>query len=402
MNHRERVLTALSHEEPDRVPIDLGATQVSGIMAIAYQEFREYLGLGPGITRVMDIYQQTALIEQDMRELLDLDTLPIFQEPNEWQDGTLANGAEAKFPAKFNPQIQEDGSRIVLDANGNIKLKMPSGGHYYDFVHMPLSDATSITDIETCMDEIEKNDEPEHLDKDYTELAAKAKRLREETDYLLTGYFGGHIMYTAQSLRGWDTFLLDLLINEKLARALMEKLVEAHFRRIDRFASTIGKYVDVVEFDEDLGMQDRTLMRPSLYRKMLKPYQKRMFEYAKSKCDAYILFHSDGAIAPFFPDFVEMGIDIVNPIQVSADGMDTQTLKKEFGDDITFWGGTCDTQETLPFGSPEEVVDEVKRRIDDLAPGGGFVFAPVHNIQIGVPCQNIEALFETAKTYGSY
>lgn len=402
MNHRERVLTVLRHEEPDRVPIDLGATQVSGILAIAYQKLREYLRLEPGITKVMDVYQQTALVEDDIYERFGLDTYPIFQEPNEWRDGYLANGAKAKFPAKFKPEIQPDGSQIVYDSNGTISLKMPAGGHYFDFVHAPLRDATSIKEIETCMEEIEKNDEPEHLDKDYQEIAAKAKRLLDETDYLLTGYFGGHIMYTAQYLRGWDTFLTDLLINQKFAEALMEKLVEAHLKRFDRFASTIGKYVHVVEFDEDLGMQDRPIMRPSLYRKMLKPYQKKMFEYAKSNCDAYILYHSDGAISPFFPDLIEMGIDIVNPIQISADGMDPKQLKKDFGKDITFWGGTCNTQTTLPFGTEAEVIEEVKRNIDDLAPAGGFVFAPIHNIQVGVPPENIVALFETGRNYGKY
>jgi uroporphyrinogen decarboxylase len=402
MNHRERVLTALRHEEPDRIPIDLGATQVSGMMATAYQEFRKHLGLEPGQTQVMDVYQQTALIEQDMRELLDIDTYPVFQEPNEWRDATLSSGGKVQFPAKFKPQIQEDGSQIVVDKKGNVVLKMPAHGHYFDFVHTPLRDATGIKDIEKCMDEIEKNDEPDHLDKDYDELALIAKKLREETDYLLTGYFGGHIMYTAQYLRGWDVFLMDLLINEKLAEALMEKLVEAHLRRFERFASTIGQYVHVVEFDEDLGMQDRPIMNPTLYRKMLKPYQKKMFEFAKLNCKAFILLHSDGAITPFLPDLIEMGIDIINPVQVSAYGMDTKTLKEEFGKELTFWGGTCDTQKTLPFGSVDEVTDEVKRRIDDLAPGGGFVFAPIHNIQIGVPPENIAAMFRMARTYGAY
>jgi uroporphyrinogen decarboxylase len=193
---------------------------------------------------------------------------------------------------------------------------------------------------------------------------------------------------------------MDLLINQKFASALMDRLTEANVRRFERYAETVGQYVDVVQFEEDLGMQDRPLLRPSLYREVVKPFHARLFGFAKAHCDAYLLLHTDGAVAPFIPDFIEMGIDAVNPVQVSAAGMDTKGLKCEFGQDITFWGAGCDSQVVLPFGTPEQVADEVKRRIDDLAPGGGFVFSPIHNVQAGVPPQNIVAMFETVRKYG--
>jgi len=139
-----------------------------------------------------------------------------------------------------------------------------------------------------------------------------------------------------------------------------------------------------------------------VYREMVKPYHQKLFAFAKSRCDAYLLLHTDGAVAPFIPDFIEMGVDAINPVQVSATGMDSKALKREFGQDITFWGAGCDSQAILPFGSPQEVEDEVKRRIDDLAPGGGFVFAPIHNIQAGVPAENAVAMFRTARQYGVY
>ena len=153
---------------------------------------------------------------------------------------------------------------------------------------------------------------------------------------------------------------------------------------------------------DDLGMQDRPLLGPGLYRKMVKPHHARLFGFAKSRCDAYLLLHTDGAVAPFIPDFIEMGIDILNPVQVSATGMDSKGLKREFGGEIAFWGGGCDSQRVLPFGTPQQVADEVKRRIDDLAPGGGFVFAPIHNIQSEVPPENVVTRFETARAYGVY
>lgn len=402
MNHRERVLTALRHQEPDRVPIDFGGTCDSTIMAVAYQGLRKQLGLRPSITRVVDVYQQTAVIEEDVRQALGVDTMPVLDEPNEWQKGTLADGTPAEFPAKFRPQLQDDGSQVIVDPAGNVVLKMPKGGYYFDRLYAPLAHATSIRDIEKCMDDIENYDKPAHLDKSYEELAEKAKTLLHNTDYLLIGYFGGHILQAAQSLRGWETFLTDLLVNQGFAHALMDKLLEAQLKRFAHYAVTVGQYIHVVHIEEDLGMQDRPLMSPSLYRKMVKPYQERLFRFIKSRCNAFILLHSDGAIAPLIPDFIEMGVDAINPVQVSAAGMDTKELKREFGRDITFWGAGCDSQTVLPFGTPEEVAGEVKRRIDDLAPGGGFVFSPIHNVQAEVPAENVVAMFKTALEYGVY
>jgi uroporphyrinogen decarboxylase len=402
MKNRDRALMALRHKEPDRVPIDFGGTVDSTIMAVGYQELRKYLGLGPSMTRVQDVFQQTAMIEEDVRQELGIDTTPVFGGPRQWRTGTLADGSVAELPAMFVPQLQDDGSQVVLDTQGHVMLKMPPSGHYFDPVHSPLADATSERDIQKHIDTIENYDTPSYLDTSYEELASHARALRENTDYLLVAFFGGHIFQAAQSLRGWETFLLDLLMNQKFAEALMDQLAESNIRRFSRFAETVGPYVDVVHFEDDLGMQDRPLLRPSLYRKMVKPYHQKLFGFAKSSCGAYLLLHTDGAVAPFIPDFIEMGIDALNPVQVSAAGMDTKELKKQFGKEIVFWGGSCDSQKTFPFGTPEEVTNEVRRRIDDLAPGGGFVFAPIHNVQSGVPTENVVALFEAARTYGVY
>jgi uroporphyrinogen decarboxylase len=402
MKHRERVLTALRHQEADRVPLDLGGTMDSTIMAVAYRKLREHLGLGPGVTQVSDVYQHTALVEEDVRQALGIDTLFVPDEPYEWREGTLPDSSPAEFPARFLPQLQDDGSQVTFDAAGHVVLKMPRDGHYFDPVYSPLAGASSVQDVEKHMAAIESYDKPSHLDKSYEDLAHKARALHENTDYLLVGFFGGHIFQAGQSLRGWQTFLVDLLVNQKFAEALMDHLAEANMRRFERYAETVGPYVHVVQFEDDLGMQDRPILRPELYRKVVKPYHEKLFRFVKSRCDAYLLLHTDGAVAPFIPDFIEMGVDALNPVQVSAAGMDTQALKREFGRDITFWGGGCDSQRILPFGTPDEVADEVKRRIDDLAPGGGYVFSPIHNVQTGVPPENVVAMFETAREYGTY
>jgi uroporphyrinogen decarboxylase len=395
-------LAALRHEEADRVPIDFGGTADSTISALSYQALRSALGLPPTITRIQDIYQYTAVIDEDVRQALGVDTVPVFGLPTAWRSDPLPDGSPAQFPARFQPQKREDGSQVVIDGAGTVVLKMPEGGFYFDPVHSPLAGASSIQEIEDCLGEIKTYDTPAHLDAPYEELARIAQQLHDETDYLLVGFFGGHIFQAAQSLRGWEAFLVDLLRNRAFAEALLDRLAEANIQRFAQFAQTVGRYVHVVHFEDDLGMQDRPLLRPELYRQVVKPYHARLFGFAKQHCDAYLLFHSDGAIAPLLPDLIEMGIDALNPVQVSAAGMDTSQLKRAFGRDLTFWGGGCDSQTALPFGTPDEVEAEVRRRIDDLAPGGGFVFAPIHNIKAGVPVENVLALFEAAQRHGVY
>jgi uroporphyrinogen decarboxylase len=402
MNHRDRVLAALGHQEADRVPIDFGGIMDSTISAMGYQALRQHLGLPPTVTRVQDVYQYTAVVDDDVRQALGVDTLPLLDEPTAWRVGTLVDGSPAEFPDRFRPQLQADGSQLVRNAAGTVVLKMPAGGYYFDPVHSPLAEATSVQDIGRCWQEIETYDVPEHLDAGYKALADKARHLRENSDYLLVGYFGGHILQAAQSLRGWQTFLIDLLTNRSFAAALMDHLAEANVRRFERYAATVGRYVHVIHFEDDLGMQDRPLLRPELYRRLVKPYHTRLFRFARAHCDAYLLLHSDGAIAPFLPDFIDMGIDAVNPVQVSAAGMEPAALKREFGQDLTFWGAGCDSQTVLPFGTPQQIADEVKRRIDDLAPGGGYVFGPIHNVQAEVPAANVAALFRAAWEHGAY
>jgi uroporphyrinogen decarboxylase len=399
---RDRVLAALRHQEPDRVPIDFGGTVDTTIQAVAYRKLREHLGLGPGTTRVIDVYQQVAGVDEDVCDVFGVDVRPVFYGPREWTEGSLTDGSPALFPVRFQPQTQPDGSRALLNSDGRVVARMPAGGHYFDPVYAPLADATGIEDIEGCRADIQNYDIPAFLDRTYEELAEAAVELREATDFAVVGHFSGHLLQAGLILRGWEAFYMDLLDNQAFARALMDRMLEANINLFERYAATVGPYLDVVAFEEDLGMQDRPIVSPEIYRQIIKPYQAELFRFVKSRCDAYVYFHSDGAIAPLIPDLIEMGVDILNPVQVSAQGMDTKTLKREFGKDITFWGAGCESQSILPFGTPEQVVDEAKRRIDDLAPGGGFVFSTIHNVQSGVPPENVAAMFNTALSHGVY
>jgi uroporphyrinogen decarboxylase len=213
---------------------------------------------------------------------------------------------------------------------------------------------------------------------------------------------GGGIFEQPARVMGMEKFLMALLTEPAFADRLMGTITDIYIESCNRYLDHVGPYIQVFTFWDDVAGQDGWMINPSLYRKLIKPKQKRLVEAIKKKTNAKLFYHSCGATRELIPDLIEIGFDILNPVQVSARGMDTRQLKADFGKEMVFWGGGIDTQKILPFGKPAEVVDEVKRRIDDLAPGGGFVFSAVHNIQAYVPPENIVAAFDTARTYGRY
>lgn len=233
-------------------------------------------------------------------------------------------------------------------------------------------------------------------------LGQQARALFENTDYALVGsaVIGGGIFEQPARVMGLENFLMALLTAQEFADRLMETITDIYIESCNNYLEQVGPFIQVFTFWDDLAGQNGWIINPEVYRKMIKPKQKRLVEAIKKKTDAKLFYHSCGATRSLIPDLIEIGFDILNPVQVSAKGMNTRELKAEFGKDIVFWGGGVDTQHVLPFGTPQEVIDEVKRRIDDLAPGGGFVFAAVHNIQAYVPPENIVKAFDTALEYG--
>lgn len=401
MNRRERVLAALNHKEPDRVPIDLGGSDSSGITAIAYNNLKSYLGLKGGKTRVFDPYQQIVDVEEELLELVKSDARSIMIQPRSWKPWKLPDGSDCEIPEKWNPRHREDGSQVVLNKRGEIMAIMPSTGLYFEPVYAALRDCQSVDDLDYHMDDIVSFDLPVYLDQTFEEMAETARQIRRRSDYLLAGgNFAAHVLASSQILRGWDVFLLDLLERPVFAEALMDRLVDAYCERFDRYWSCLGQYLDVVVLSDDLGTQMAPILSPELYRERIKPYHKRLYSYIKEKSGAFVFLHSCGSVYRLIPDLIEAGIDILNPVQVSAAEMDTKKLKKEFGDVLVFWGGGCDTQSVLPRGTRQQIRDEVKRRIDEMAPGGGFVFVQVHNILPDVPPENIMAMYEAVWEFG--
>jgi len=379
MTSRQRLLTALNHKEPDRIPYDLDGTNQSGIHHIAYRNLLSYLGIRKDKITIRDPIQQLAHVHEDVLEKLKVDTRIIYpKDPSNW---------------KLNIEEDKEG-KYFIDQYG-IKWTMHKGGFYFDPTGHPLTEGS--------IEELNNHPFPDPSDQKRIEgLKEVARGFRERGFPVNMMSMSGGFFEASFWLRGFENFYCDLAGNPRYACSLMDKLLEIEMGYWDLVLSELGDYIDIALTANDLGGQDGPVISPSMYRKYIKPRQKKLNSFIKNKKSSiYIFFHCCGSIYDLLPGLIETGIDIINPVQVSAAKMNTKRLKKEFGDALTFWGG-IDTQEILPYGTPQEVKDEVKRRIDDLAPGGGFVLTSVHNIQADVPPENIMAMWETLQEYGKY
>jgi len=247
---------------------------------------------------------------------------------------------------------------------------------------------------------VDRYDWPVISDQELDLLHQRARRLYEETDYAIVGDFGGNILEWGQDLRGWDVFLMDLVRRPELASYLMDKMVEVHLQNLARYLEAVGDYIQVIMMGDDLGTQTGPQISPRAYREMIKPRHQRLYRFVKEHSSAYVFLHSCGSIYELIPDLIEAGVEILNPVQTSAAKMDPARLKAEFGDRLTFWGGGVEGQRVLPFGTPAQVREQVRERLEVFAPGGGYVFAPIHNIQPDVPAENIVAAYDAALEFG--
>jgi len=376
MNARERTVMALNHEEPDRIPVDMNGTLVTALVRTAYNGLREHLGLPPDpdpsiSSREMD----TVRAAEDMLTHYEIDTrciplkAPLLSKGRELPDGTY------------------------YDAFG---IRWRKAAYYYDAIERPLAGVT--------LEELPNVQWPDPDDPGmYKGLREEAKALYENTDYCLVADIPGLGPFEGGCLtRGHDDFCVDLYINPAFAEALMDKVTDYILRVWGHYLDEVGEYVQVVAQGDDVGIQTGPFISPEMYRKFVKPRQKRIWDLIHSKTDAKIFYHSCGSVYDLLPDFIDAGIDILNPVQSSAAKMDLGRLKREFGDAVTFWGGGIDVQTQLPFLSVEEIEDEVKRRIDILAPGGGFVFFPSHNIQADVSPDRIDRMYRTVLANRAY
>jgi uroporphyrinogen decarboxylase len=384
MNSRQRAKMALNHQEPDRIPFDLGGTVLTSINIHAYRKLRQYLGLPEKEIGVMDVFQQMAVVDEDVRQVLGVDVRNV------------APRSSATHQIVVN-ETDMPGYNFFHDEWG-IGWRMPKeGGFYYDMFDHPLSRSTSIEDIKNFP-------WPDPVDPTRFEgLQERAKYVAEERGELviLGGLAAGFIELTAWT-RGFAKFYPDMVTNIDWLTYLMDTIIDLKMAYWEIALPMVGEYADVVQEADDLAGQFDLLISPRIYREVVKPRHKKIMDFIKARTDAKIFFHSCGAIREIIPDMIDIGIDIINPVQVSATGMESSALKRDFGKDITFWGGLVDTQGVFTNGTEQQVRDEVRRRIDDLGAGGGFIAATVHNVQANVPPQNVMAMWETLQEYGDY
>ncbi len=404
MTSRERVLAVLNGKTPDRVPIDLGATDCTSMHGMTYNTLKAHLGIDAGPTRIGHIAMITADIDAPVRERFSADCVRLFYDATKRRAGTLPDGSPCEWPDLWAPTQLPDGSEVLLGVDGAPIAKRMKDTYWFSPAGPAMPFIQTPEDVRKNLGlmEFAAMARSPFFDETLEDIAARARTLREETDYAIVGHFGGHFVESAQLVRGMTDFMCDLAVNPELVTTLMEALAETHMRTFERYIEHVGPYLDVVCVSDDLGMQDGPLISPDTWRKLVKPSAKKLYTFMKERMSAKLFLHSCGSVYDFIPDLIEMGVDILNPVQVSARNMDSKKLKAEFGNDIVFWGGGCDVQRVLPMGTPAEVRDEVKRRIDDFAPGGGFVFAGIHNIQPDVPPENIVAFYDAALEFGGY
>ncbi|MFA5028688.1 MAG: uroporphyrinogen decarboxylase family protein [Candidatus Methylomirabilota bacterium] len=378
MTSRERVMAALNHQEPDRVPIALGQATGDGITLVAYRNLLRHLGMDERAAQVKDFRGQTARPDEEILRRFRVDMRGIgLGAPDGWTDRWLDE-------------------RTVQDEWGVVRTR-PPGSHYYDLSGSPFAEDNSLAAID-------RHPWPDPLDPGrYRGLRERARRLHRETDFAVVLDVNCAFFLRCCELRGWENFYTDLLAEPEFAEALMDRYLDIRLTMAERALQEVGDDVDIVmATSDDLGMTDRTLISPALYRALVKPRQKRTFDFFRARTAAKRYFHTDGAVYPLLADFVEIGVEVLNPIEVRAAGMgDTAKLKREFGGALAFWGA-IDTHRVLPAGTPEEVREEVRRRIRELGPGGGYVISPVHNIQPDVPPENVLAMYAAADALGQY
>jgi uroporphyrinogen decarboxylase len=399
MTSRERVLTACNHREPDRVPIDFSGHPSSGIAALTYAKLRDYLGLPKKTIRVYDPIQQLAVVDDDLMGEFGVDTINMARgfalAEDSWSDWTLPDGTSCKMPAWALPQ-KEGGTWVFRSKSGRMISHMPEGALYFEQTYFPFADENGPRTIPEAMQESMWHVMvcPPGPWVDWAQLKEGAKQLRQNTDKAILGGFGGNLLEAGQFLYRNDNFFMLLASEPEKAHKFLDGLVEIYMPKLEKFLGAVGEYIDIIRFGDDLGMQNGPQISPRMYREFFKPRHKLMWNRAKQLAKVKVMLHCCGGVRELLPDLIDAGLDAINPVQISCAGMNARELKAEFGKEMVFWGGGCDTQTILPYGTPDAVRQHVREQVGILRPGGGFVFQQVHNILGNVPPESVVAMFE--------
>lgn len=419
MTSRERVRAAINHRQPDRVPLDMGSTAVTGIAAATYARLRRSLGLPERPPRVHEPFQMLADVDDDMRAALGIDTTGValpdtfFGYRNEnWKPWRLFDGTDVLVAGKFVTQTAANGDLLIYP-HGDTTLppsgRMPNGGYYFDWIIRQQELDWDHLDPRVWADEMFAV----YSADDVRNLAAQADHLYTTTSRAIVWSFGGggfgdiawvpgpNLAYPS-GIRDPQDWIVAHKTNPEYITGIFERQCEIGLENLRLVWQAAGSKIDVCFVSgTDLGAQDRSFISPDMYRTMYKPFHKRINDWIHQHTTWKVFFHSCGSIITLLDDLIDAGVDIINPVQCSAAGMDAATLKKRYGKQLVFWGGGIDTQWTLPFGSPDEVYRQARERIRIFNDGGGFVFNTIHNIQQNVPIDNIRAMLRAVAESGA-
>jgi hypothetical protein len=421
ISSRERVNLALNHQEPDRIPLDLASSMVTGMQVSTVYQLRQALGLDAPETpvKVIEPYQMLGEIKPDLIEALGVDvvgvmgTETLFGFKNEnWKPWTTFDGTPVLVPEHFNTDPEANGDILMYpegDRSAPASGRMPKDGWYFDTIirQPPIDD-----------DQLKVEDNLEEFgpitDEELAHFRTETERLYTETDKAIMASFGGTAfgdialvpapwLKYPRGIRDVAEWYISTVTRRDYVYRVFERQCEIGLANLERIYQAVGDRVTVVFITgTDFGTQKGPFISPETYRELYQPFHKQVNDWVHQHTSWKTFIHSCGSVMALLPDFIEAGFDILNPVQCSAANMDPAELKQRFGDRFTFWGGGVDTQGTLPFGAPDDVRREVRSRIKAFAPGGGFVFNTIHNVQAQIPVENVLALYETVREYGSY
>lgn len=421
MDSRERVSLALNHREADRVPVDLGGSAVTGMHVSTVYGLRQALGLdSPGTpVKVIEPFQMLGEIASDLIDALGIDVVPLgatstffgFKNEN-WKAWETFDATPVLVPEHFNAEPEPNGD-ILLYPEGDKSVpasgRMPKGGFYFDaIIRQPPVDENHLN-VDDNLEEFGPIS-----DEELVHFAREAERLSTQTDKAIFASFGGTSfgdialvpapwLKNPKGIRDVEEWYVSTVARQDYVYEVFEKQCAIALQNLEKIYHVVRDRVSVVFVTgTDFGMQTGLMTSPETYRNLYKPFHIMVNNWVHNNTQWKTFIHSCGSVVGLMEDFVDAGFDVVNPVQCSAAGMDPRELKKQFGDRVTFWGGGVDTQKTLPFGTPEEVRREVRERIRSFAPGGGFVFNAIHNIQARTPVENVLAVFETVGECGRY
>ncbi len=399
-------MKALNHQEPDRIPIDLSGHRSSGISAIAYAKLRRHFGLEKRPLRVYDPVQQLAIVDEEILQRFGVDTIELGRafalEDEHWADWVLPDGTPCQLPVWTKPERLE-GEWVVRSPSGRVIARMPDGVLYFEQAHYPFEEQDDLdaltsafrdsmwTGISSPPGPLAAGGAGEEV------LAEGARRLREQTDRAILGLFGGNLLEMGQFFYRNDNFFLLLAGNPQRAHEFLDRIMEIHLTNLDRFLRAVGPYIDIIVFGDDLGMQNGPQISPRMYREFFQPRERLLWQRTRELANVKIMLHCCGGVRELLGGLISAGLDAINPVQITCRGMEPAGLKKDFGKNLTFWGGGCDTRDVLGKGTPAQVREHVKRLVEVWGPGGGFVFQQVHNILAHVPPENVEAMFDAVR-----